>query len=208
MPAWVGGCSIMHLCCGRRWRSGTVPPLRCGVCLYGALPWAGPGEWDCSAGAVFSWRFSAAHFSRWHCNSFRPCRTAVFVPDAATFAASWAKSSAASPVLSVAYSLGVACRSSIRASAFFLERMKALFMRWPIMADLSGTLMSFVFSRVLILLMAAHLPVFSSSDISVQWGPHSSPYGAGPSTSGPRLCRQRQSQRPAGMPQFPTPACR
>ena len=26
--------------------------------------------------------------------------------------------------------------------------------------------------------------------------------------SGPRLCRQRQSQRPAGMPQFPTPACR
>ena len=115
---------------------------------------------------------------------------------------------AASPVLSAAYSLGVACRSSIRASAFFLERRKALFMRWPIMADLSSTLMSFVFSRVLILLMAAHLPVFSSSDVSVQWGPHSSPYGAGPSTSGPRLCRQRQSQRPAGMPQFPTPACR
>ena len=159
-------------------------------------------------GAVFSRRFSAARFSRWRWNSFRPWRAAVFVPDTATFAVSWARSSAANSTLSSAYSLGVACRSSISAAAFRLERIKAFFMRWPTTADLSNTLMSLPFSRVLILLMAAHLPVFSSSGVSVRRGPHSSPCGAGLSTPGPRPRRQRQSQRPAKMLRSRMPAYR
>jgi len=38
------------------------------------------------------------------------------------------------------YSLGVACRSSISAAAFCLERIKAFFILWPTTADLSSTL--------------------------------------------------------------------
>ena len=66
--------------------------------------------------------------------------------------------------------------------------------------------MSFVFSRVLILLMAAHLPVFSSSDISVQWGhivvptalarPHLAPgYAVKDKARGPQGCPSFRHQR-------------
>ena len=116
-----------------RWRgsrpSGAVLLCRCGGWPSGAIPWGGSGAGACSVGAVFSRRFSAARFSRWRWNSFRPWRTAVFVPDTATFAVSWTRSSAANSTLSSAYSLGVACRSSINAAAFRLERIKAFFMR-------------------------------------------------------------------------------
>ena len=202
MPAWVGGCSIMHLCCGRRWRSGTVPPLRCGVCLYGALPGPVQGSGTVQLGPYSPGAFLPPISPAGAATASDPvappfsCRTQPHLPHRGP--------NHPRQALSCLWHIhwGWPAGHLLGPPRSFLERMKALFMRWPIMADLSSTLMSFVFSRVLILLMAAHLPVFSSSDVSVQRGPHSSPYGAGPSTSGPGYAVKDKARGPQGCPVF------
>ena len=194
----------MRLCCGRRWCSGAVPPFRCGVCPSGAIPWPVQGRGTVQRG---------------------PYSLDAFLPPTSPAGAETASGPAAPPFRAgrghicriVGKVIGGKLLSCPRHTHWawpaghpsgpprsFLERMKALFMRWPATADLSSTLMSlplftgfnFAFAHGIAPTRLFIQRCFRSA------GPHSSPCGAGPSTPDLRLCRQSEPSGPQRRPRF------